>query len=310
MNFRITFLILFTIAIVSVIFSTTMDVYISIYDPNWNGLFSKNIDDSDKKRIFLIGSSTVYSIDSSYINNKFSINEKNYELYNLADMSDTPHKRLLSINNIISNNPEAIIYGIDVQNFNQKTPKYSTISELILHPKTIFNDIFFDIIDTIKEKIPGSPKDRSLLTLKYILFGPQPHHHPFINFAETPITPINELKNYTDSEFYRLDLSKNNKQIIALQQIVNELKKNDIKVILFSTPYAKIPVSQEDVEHFEKMLNDFSQENNVPVYYLHEKYVLKEIWRDNIHVAVNNDTKIYSNDIFQILLKELNNSAI
>ena len=168
MNFRITFLILFTIAIVSVIFSTTMDVYISIYDPNWNGLFSKNIDDSDKKRIFLIGSSTVYSIDSSYINNKFSINEKNYELYNLADMSDTPHKRLLSINNIISNNPETIIYGIDVQNFNQKTPKYSTISELILHPKTIFNDIFFDIIDTIKEKIPGSPKDRSLLTLKYI----------------------------------------------------------------------------------------------------------------------------------------------
>ena len=310
MNFRITFLILFTIAIVSVIFSTTMDVYISIYDPNWNGLFSKNIDDSDKKRIFLIGSSTVYSIDSSYINNKFSINEKNYELYNLADMSDTPHKRLLSINNIISNNPETIIYGIDVQNYNQKTPKNSTISELILHPKTIFNDIFFDIIDTIKEKIPGSPKDRSLLTLKYILFGPQPHHHPFINFAETPITPINELKNYTDSEFYRLDLSKNNKQIIALQQIVNELKKNDIKVILFSTPYAKIPVSQEDVEHFEKMLNDFSQENNVPVYYLHEKYVLKEIWRDNIHVAVNNDTKIYSNDIFQILLKELNNSAI
>jgi exoribonuclease II len=58
------------------------------------------------------------------------------------------------------------------------------------------------------------------------------------------------------------------------------------------------------------MLQEFSEKNDIPVYFLHEKYSEMEIWRDNIHVAINQDVQIYTNDILEILLKEMSNSAI
>ena len=311
MNYKILYSVFLVIILVGVIFGTVMSLYINIYDPEWHGLFSNSSNDDMKKRIFLIGSSSVYSIDSGYINNELSLNGKNYEMYNLADMSDTPKKRLQSISNILSHNPDIIVYGLDVSNFKPHFQNEIPLSELILHPKNLFKNNFNDIMFPIREKIPGSPKDRTLLTLKYILFGPEPHHHPFINFSETPITPINELPDLGDNtNLTRLDLSENSEQMISFKKLITEFKKNDIKVIVFSTPYHKTHVVQNDVELFEEMLQEFSEKNDIPVYFLHEKYSEMEIWRDNIHVAINQDVQIYTNDILEILLKEMSNSAI
>ena len=41
----------------------------------------------------------------------------NYEFFNLADMADTPKKRIHSLSNIISNEPNIVIYGLDIANF-------------------------------------------------------------------------------------------------------------------------------------------------------------------------------------------------
>ena len=118
MNYKILFSIFFTIIIVSMIFGTSMSVYINNYDPNWHGIFSKNnLNEDLKKRIFLLGSSSVYPIDVQYINSQLSLNELNYEIYNLADMSDSPKKRLQSLSNVISHKPDIIIYGLDMENF-------------------------------------------------------------------------------------------------------------------------------------------------------------------------------------------------
>ena len=40
-----------------------MNLYINIYDPEWNGVFSNEKIKNNEKRIFLIGASNVYSID-------------------------------------------------------------------------------------------------------------------------------------------------------------------------------------------------------------------------------------------------------
>ena len=312
MNYKILFSVFSVIILVGVIFGTSMSLYINIYDPEWYGLFSNNSSlDNTKKKIFLIGSSTVYSIDSTYLNNELSLNGKNYEMYNLADMSDTPEKRLQSLSNILSHNPDIIVYGLDIKFFKPSPQNELSLSELILHPKNLFKNNFNDIIDPLREKIPGSPKDRTLHTLKYILFGPQPHHHPFINFSETPITPISQLPPPSDdTNLSRLNLSENSKQMLSFKKLISEFKKNDIKIIVFSTPYHKTSISENDVELFEEMLEEFSKKNSIPVYFFHEKYSEMEIWRDNIHIAINKDVQIYTNDILEILLKEMNNSVI
>ena len=260
--------------------------------------------------IFLIGYSSVYPIDAQYINYQLSLKKINYEVYNLADMSDSPKKRIQSLSNILSHNPDIILYGLDMEIFKIITSYDNSFSEKILDPKNIFINQFDDIMQPIRDNIPGSPKDRTLLTLKYFLFGPEPHHHPFINFYETSITPIKDLKELDDSQKSgRLDLTDYNEQIISLKKIISESKKNNIKLIFFSTPYLETSVNESDIHNFEKMLEKYS-ENDIPTYFLHDKYVEMEIWRDGIHIAINKDTQIYSKDILEILLKEIDIHAV
>jgi len=53
------------------------------------------------------------------------------------------------------------------------------------------------------------------------------------------------------------------------------------------------------------MLNNKSNEFAIPVYFLHEKYVDLEIWRDTKHIAIHPDAQIYTDDILKIILKEI-----
>ena len=90
-----------------------------------------------------------------------------------------------------------------------------------------------------------------------------------------------------------------------MKKIISETKKNNIKLIFFSSPYLITAIIENDIDAFEKMLEMESQKSDIPVYFLHDKYVEMEIWRDGIHIAINKDTQIYSKDILEILLKEI-----
>jgi len=71
------------IIVVGMIFSVSMDQYIQIYDPDWYGILGYDNDKvKDKKKIFIIGSSSVYAINTTYINEQLALNEKNYQVYN------------------------------------------------------------------------------------------------------------------------------------------------------------------------------------------------------------------------------------
>ena len=306
MNYKILFLILCTIIVVSIIFGTSMTLYINIYDPNWHGFFSNNNSNENiKKRIFLIGSSTVYPVNSTYVNHQLYLNGVNYEIFNLADMSDTPNKRLQSLSNIISNKPDIVIYGLDIHNFKVNDQNQDSFYDQLLNPKKFFTYQFDYVMQYIQEKIPGSPKDRTISTLKYILSGPEPHHHPFIKFYKTSITPINQLQNFDNEiELIEHNFSDTNKQIISFKKLINEFKNNEIKLIVFSTPYQKTTANENDVKLFEKMLDVYSKKYDFPIYFLHDKYGEMEIWRDGIHIAINEDTQIYTKDVLKILIQE------
>ena len=95
--------------------------------------------DDEKKHIFIIGGSTLHSINAVYLNEKLSESEINFEVYNLADAADRPTQRLKSIENIINNKPEIVFYGLGYTNFEKFEVKNLSIY-------FFFYYIFFSIL--------------------------------------------------------------------------------------------------------------------------------------------------------------------
>ena len=314
MNYKIMFSIIFAISVVTVIFTFSTDLYIQIYDPNWHGIINSNKSvDSTKGKIFIVGSSNVYAINATSINEQLSNGQKNYLVYNLSDQGDNPTRRLSSIDNIISHKPEFVLYGIGLWDFQKPISHLQSHSaiDFLLQPGDFFKSLFQDNIDLYGYG-PGnfiiSPKDRSLTSLKYILRGPDQSYHPFIKFEPTSIHSNEKLlEDFPPDENDGIDVTEENKKIIALNQIIHKLQKNDIKVILFSYPHSNAMYSvfqPQDLKDFQRMLNNKSNEFTIPVYSLHEKYVDLEVWRETLHVAVHPNAQIYADDILKIILKE------
>ena len=316
MNYKILSSVIFVTIIVAITFSYSMDFYIQSYDPNWYGLInSKNMDQIIKDKIFIIGSSSVYSINAEIINTKLTEQQKNYLVYNLADMSDTPTKRITSIDNIISHKPKLVLYGVGIWEFqNFKAKSYSN-ADFLLEPRNIFISLFENTMDSsVREQIPSSPKDRSLMALKYILRGPDQHFHPFIKFDPTPINSYEKIiEEYGYPESNGLNLTEKNKKIIALKQILQKFENNGIKVVLFSNPQYKTVINvidDDELESFQIMLNQNADEFKIPVYFLHDRYVNLDIWRDSFHISTHSNAEIYTNDISKIIFQELNDNAV
>ena len=291
-----------------------MDQYIQIYDPDWHGILGYDNDKvKDGKKIFIIGSSSVYAIDTTYINEQLALNEKNYQVYNLADMSDTPRKRLASIQNIISNEPEIVVYGLGILEFMIPLyPSYTT-TDFILNPDQFISYQFNDMMEPIREKIPVSPKDRTLMLAKYIIRGPDQHYHPFINFTETPINDFEKIKEEWQTTSYakvgrHLDVSDSSIQVNQLKKILRELQKNDIKIIIITNPYHRVLIDSFDdseISNFETMLKNNANEFNFDTYLFQDKYADLNIWREALHIAIQPEAKIFSDDVLQIILKEI-----
>jgi len=314
MNYKIMFSIIFAILVVTVIFTFSTDLFIQIYDPNWHGIINSNKSvDSTKGKIFIVGSSNINAINATSINEQLSNKQKNYLVYNLADQGDNPTRRLSSIDNIISHKPEFVLYGIGLWDFQKPISHLQSHSAIyyLLHPGDFFKSLFKDNIDLYgygQGKIFISPKERSLTSLKYILRGPDQPYHPFIKFEPTSIHSKEKLVEvFGWPENNGLDVTEENKKIIALNQIIHKLQENGIKVILFSYPHSEAlyTFQPQDLKDFQRMLNNKSNEFAIPVYFLHEKYVDLEIWRDPSHVAIHPDAQIYADDILKIILKEI-----
>ena len=314
MNYKIMFSIIFAILVVTVIFAFSTDLSFQIYDPNWHGIINSNKSvDSIKSKIFIVGSSNVNAINATSINEQLSNEQKNYLVYNLADQGDNPIRRAGSIDNIISHKPEFVLYGVGLWDFQKPISHLQShsASDFLLQPGDFFKSLFQDNIDLYgygPGKIFISPKDRSLTLSKYILRGPDQPYHPFIKFEPTSIHSNEKLiEDFGWPENNGLDVTEENKKIIALNQIIHKLQENDIKVILFSYPHSKAlyTFQPQDLKDFERMLNNKSNEFAIPVYFLHEKYVDLEIWRETLHVAIHPDAQIYADDILKIILKEI-----
>lgn len=319
MNKKVLVSLFFSAIIVVVALYFIMDLYLYIYDPTWRGIiFQKYV--SNKPYIFIVGSSYVYSINSTYISDYLGKNNQEYDVYNLADMGDTPSHRIKYLDHLISLKPKLIIYGVGITDF--ENPYYKkdaseifSINNLpseILQPKKFFSDILLYLTNNgFDTKFATSPKEKTILTLKYIIRGPEYAHHPFINFQTVPITNKKDLESSgSQITFVGVDISENNKEKNALKKVLTNLKENNIKVVIFSTPYHKVflnKVTNNDETVFVSTLENIAKQYDIDVYFLHKKYESLDIWRDPVHVAVNKNASIYSDGIAKIILDELEN---
>ena len=290
-----------------------MDLYIHIYDPDWYGILNLNQKtDDEKKRIFIIGGSTLHSINAVYLNEKLSESEINFEVYNLADAADRPTQRLKSIENIIDNKPEIVFYGLGYTHFEKFEVKdFDPLSTFINNPNELFRSSLEHLLDEhLEEYFPLSPKDKSLTSLKYVLRGPDDHNHPFISYKEGEIVDLEQIKKMKELRYVdTLEVSNNDKEVLALNSIIKKLQENNIEVVLFSFPYNSIMLDNTDpnqIENFEKMLKNKQKQFDVNLFFLHDKYSNLNIWKDRLHIANNPKTIIFTEDILEKIIEVIN----
>ena len=310
MNYRIIFLFLLAIGVTSIILLFSMDLYIHIYDPDWYGILNLNQKtDDEKKRIFIIGGSTLHSINAVYLNEKLSESEINFEVYNLADAADRPTQRLKSIENIIDNKPEIVFYGLGYTNFEKfKAKEFDPLPTFLYNPNKLIRNNFELLLDEPLNFIfPVSPKERTLLSLKYVLRGADEHYHPFIKFKEGQIIDLEQIEKMEEPRYVNaLEVSENDKEVLALNSIIKKLQENNIEVVLFSFPYSRIYLDNteiNEIENFEKMLKNKQKQFNVDLFFLHDKYSNLNIWIDRVHIANNPKTIIFTEDILEKIIE-------
>jgi hypothetical protein len=94
---------------------------------------------------------------------------------------------------------------------------------------------------------------------------------------------------------------------ISLINMVEKLQENDIKVVIFTTPLHQIcrEKFKAETERLETTLLKISNDHDVPVYFLHDKYDNNVLWYAADHVSINENFTKYSVDIADIIFKTI-----
>ncbi len=280
--------------------------------------------DHDNKKIFFLGSSHVGRLNETYIQEYLHDNNNNYEVYNLAYGAETPRNRLLYVDSIISAKPVLVVIGVGYRDFiDEAMPSDPILLGINLpnpqadfkhgvrslgnflnydfdnfrSPQLVFRYLVRDTFDfnEIPDWVAGFTKTKP--------FYPHDIREAII-LNDTQLQKMGESVNFKQNSLPPYDKNRN---AYALSQIVKTLNENNIKVLIFSTPHVKSytdNVRSNFGETFDNILERFSQDG-VPVYLLHDKYVDLSIFSDAHHVSIDHKALIYSTDIAEIILNEI-----
>lgn len=281
--------------------------------------FYSNAYDQSDKFILILGSSEVANMNMTYVQNTISQHNPDYQIYNLGTAADVPTTRLQTIDKIIALHPKMVIYGIGIRDFMEK-------SDIQLHldkpenPLPEINQIPnpFNIDGT--QLNLESPKFLSLKVIDNFLFTVLGiSNDDNIIKDRTPFylhgKDVYEIKNssFIESDFHKrpalryVDPPDSNVELFALQQIIKKLQDNDIKIVFFTTPKARIyfdSLGEEQKQTFDSILDEL-EKNRISIYRLDDKYADMNIWFDYRHVAIDKQGLIYSKDVSEIIKKEL-----
>lgn len=273
-----------------------------------NNPFFSQIAKSSQNKIFILGGSAVGQLNTTDVNDIVSKNLENYEVFNLAYNGDLPNLRLQSLDSTINAKPTIVFYGISYWSISDYAEQGNTLSFLGKN----FENIDLNSIN---------PKATTLNAIR-IAFGDDTgffpedkiklKNTPFFFFAQDQMIIADEEK------LKKLDVDRTmNKvhqnpdtsiQLQAFKKTIEKLQKNNIKVVVFAVPlhknYLQV-VPESDKEKFKNTLDEISQDYDVRIYDFTNRYSQLDIWKDPYHVALNPKSNIFSHDIAQMILSEI-----
>jgi len=279
--------------------------------------------DDSKKTIIIIGSSQVRPINMTFVNDEVSKVCSDCEVYNLAKRADTPKKRVIKLNLIKNFEPELVFYVISYRDFanikGEEIVQVNTPKSILPDPQEFFQkEILYKTLNT-----DFNPKLLSLKFLKGKLVNEESYTSKVLNpdllllyegivgdhLAAFSSAELAE-KNPKPKTLQRLKIDPlvHYKNVNALKTIITELKKNEIEVVIVSAPLPQFTldlVSKSDKKLFTDTLNDISQEFNVPLYRLDEKFSGMDIWYNYLHISESKKGLPYSKEVVEIIKNEL-----
>jgi len=291
-------------------------------------LFYSQKFEPEQKKIYLIGPSHVHRINATIIENYISQTHQDYKIYNLGIDGDNPSKRIDSLQKIIDSEPVLVVYGLTFKHFKSFNKSQSSTTDFIgiNKPEVRLPEPWIFLYDWIPSMIKidfSNFKNPQVTTIK--IFEMITNQN---DAKGTPNTPFKKHKPQTsvikDEEaleknlnrritkgniFSGYDSSVNELKTKDLKKIISELKKNDIDLILFSTPLSRTYLDEidiVDIEIFESAFQKISDEFDVKIYHFYDKYADLKVWSDISHVSTNQNASIYSIDIADVILNEIN----
>ena len=290
------------------------------YNKIQENFFLKEFKISEKK-IFILGSSYTQALNTTEINSIIQKDCTFCKVYNLSIQGDSIQKRSEVIDSIISAEPEIIIYGISENDFlNNENIEFDNSNHIFPNIKNLISNEI-DLTKYVEFlEIPASPKDKTWNVIRQInkddsrnqRFTPYPNS-PFLKILDASTISISEMElrslasNLSSSG--KINEPENNKNFQILKEMINKIHEKNIKIILFMVPmhdYALTSQSKEFKKSFELIEEELVNSLKVDVNPRTVDYSNMPIWHDLFHIAVNNQSLIFSEDISKIILKELN----
>jgi len=288
-----------------------------------NEFFSMEIN-SKEKLVFLMGSSMVAQLNVTKIDEMVSQFNDEYTVYNVAYNGDTPNKRLLNIDKLISLKPKMVVYGISYDTFG-----LSYEEKIENNEKDLFlpdpKDVFDELINSNNQKFgPFNPKITSIKFIREFfsftgLFPPTSANKiylpnaPFSYFAEYQRvihTDDVNLERYTtieDIKGVKIPL-ENNERVKNFKTIIKKLHDNDIEIVLLIAPLHETYLShvpKSEYTELYKIIDDVKNEFNLQVYDIQNKYANLPIWMDVTHVAYDKKSMIYSEELAKEIISKI-----
>ena len=271
---------------------------------------------SNQRTIFLLGSSHVIRINATQVDEL--ILDENVKIYNLGISADQPTTRLNDLDKIIATNPEIVVYGISYRDFEfpyQNLPPFDFPEpQHIFYTQLGIGNIFDNVF-------PSNPQWLTKNILKNIVqINPSEinkqekiiqSNTPFFEYDKEAIIKTNkDLKKMKPIlEMSWTDTNQKMKNIYALNKIITELHKHEIKIIIFTTPlheYYLNSLSDSQKEQFLELKKQLTEKHKIEIQNFEEKYNGLNIWADISHISYHKNATEYNKDITEIILMEMN----
>jgi len=280
------------------------------------------------KKIFIIGSSEAHRLNATYIENYISEQVENYKVYNIAVHSDTPQRRIASLDFILSSEPYMVVYGTGTRDYEllRPTAKANTLPQNALPSPPEILDLTSEVENIVPYDFTKiqSPKIHVLRFIRDSLDLRTPEvtedmlktNTPFMKYKNSyySVATAKELELiYQQNIWAGIKEPNSDKSVTSLNQIISKLKENNIKTVIVTNPSPKYElefIGNHDIEIFEQTLENISNENSINLHFLHKKYADLLIFQGGNHVTLNKIGLIYSEDVAKIILKEIESNAI